>query len=199
MSQHWIVVCIRCVCGPCVCVCVCVCVLCVCVCVCVVCVVCVCCLCVLFVCVVCVCVLCVLCVCACMCVYMYVCGCCLCCRYMYMCMIWCCRYMFYGLLFLPCVKKMAVIIHLADTSSICMHVCHVHMMCVCYVFNYIQQSPKCSLTTTLYLSHTLSLCQAPPSSSIPIPLPCPSNGMLPSNPTTVCHHCLHLAPSSPQP
>ncbi|KAL5517190.1 hypothetical protein EMCRGX_G002688 [Ephydatia muelleri] len=25
--------------------------------------------------------------------------------------------------------------------------------------------------------------QAPPSSSIPIPLPCPSNGMLPSNPT----------------
>ena len=68
--------------------------------------------------------------------------------------------MFYGLLFLPCVKKMAVIIqfvHLADTSSICMHVCHVHMMCVCYLFNYIQQSPKWSLTTTLYLSHTLSL------------------------------------------
>ena len=95
---------------------------------------------------------------------MYVCGCCLCCRYMYMCMIWCCRYMFYGLLFLPCVKKMAVIIqfvHLADTSSICMHVCHVHMMCVwvmCYVFNYTQQSPKWSLTTTLYLSHTLSTC-----------------------------------------
>ncbi|KAL5500661.1 hypothetical protein EMCRGX_G012255 [Ephydatia muelleri] len=26
--------------------------------------------------------------------------------------------------------------------------------------------------------------QAPPSSSIPLPLPCPSNGMLPSNPTT---------------
>ena len=66
--------------------------------------------------------------------------------------------------FLPCVKKMAVIIqfvHLADTSSICMHVCHVHMMCVwvmCYVFNYTQQSPKWSLTTTLYLSHTLSTC-----------------------------------------
>ena len=73
--------------------------------------------------------------------------------------------MFYGLLFLPCVKKMAVIIqfvHLAATSSICMHVCHVHMMCVwvmCYVFNYIQQSPKWSLTTTLYLSHTLSICE----------------------------------------
>ena len=121
MSQHWIVVRIRCVCGVCVCVCVCVCCVCVC----------------------------------CMCIYMYVCGCCLCCRYMYMCMIWCCRYMFYGLLFLPCVKKMAVIIqfvHLANTSSICMHVCHVHMMCVwvmCYVFNYIQQSPKWSLTTTL--------------------------------------------------
>ena len=95
---------------------------------------------------VCVCVLCV-CVhaCVCACAYVYVCVwvcvymCCLCCRYMYMCMIWCCRYMFYGLLFLPCVKKMAVIIqfvHLADTSSICMHVCHVHMMCVwvmCYV------------------------------------------------------------------
>ena len=114
------------------------------------------------VCVWCVCVCCV-CVC-CMCVYMYVCGCCLCCRYMYMCMIWCCRYMFYGLLFMPCVKKMALIIqfvHLANTSSICMHVCHVHMMCVwvmCYVFNYIQQSPRCSLTTTLYLSHTLSTC-----------------------------------------
>ena len=75
------------------------------------------------------------------CVYMCVCGCCLCCRYMYVCMIWCCRYMFYGLLFLPCVKKMTVIIqfvHLADTSSICMHVCHVNMMCVwvmCFVFN----------------------------------------------------------------
>ena len=54
---------------------------------------------------------------------------------------------------MPCVKKMAVIIqfvHLADTSSICMHVCH--------VFNYTQQSPKWSLTTTLYLSHTLSTC-----------------------------------------
>ena len=65
--------------------------------------------------------------------------------------------------FLPCVKKVAVIIqfvHLADTSSICMHVCHVHMMCVwvCYVFSYTQQSPKWSLTTTLYLSHTLSTC-----------------------------------------
>ena len=128
------------------------------------CVVCVCCVvCVLFVCVcmrVCLC----MCTCVWVCVYMYVCGCCLCCRYMYVCMIWCCRYMFYGLLFLPCVKKMAVIIqfvHLADTSSICMHVCHVHMMCVwvmCYVFNYIQQSPKWSLTTTLYLSHTLSTC-----------------------------------------
>ena len=72
--------------------------------------------------------------------------------------------MFYGLLFLPCVQKMAVIIqfvHLADTSSICMHVCHVHMMCVwvmCYVFKFILQSPKWSLTTTLYLSHTLSTC-----------------------------------------
>ena len=156
--------------------------MCTCVCVCVVCVLC----CVCVVCVVCVCV-CVVCVC-CVCVYVYVCGCCLCCRYMYMCMIWCCRYMFYGLLFLPCVKKMAVIIqfvHLANTSSICMHVCHVHMMCVwvmCYVFNYIQQSPRCSLTTTLYLSHTLSTCG--PSSSLilnTIPLPCPSNGMLPSN------------------
>ena len=130
-----------CTCGPCVCVCVCV--------------VCVCVLCVCVLCVLCVCVCCVCCMCV-----LFVCVCCLCCRYMYMCMIWCCRYMFYGLLFLPCVKKMAVIIqfvHLADTSNICMHVCHVHMMCVCYVFNYIQQSPKWSLTTTLYLSHTLSL------------------------------------------
>ena len=158
------------------CVCVCVCVLCVC-CVCVVCVWCMCAC-------VCVCVCAHVYVCVWVCVYMYVCGCCLCCRYMYMCMIWCCRYMFYGLLFLPCVKKMAVIIqfvHLADTSSICMHVCHVHMMCVwvmCYVFNYIQQSPKWSLTTTLYLSHTLSTC-----GPIPLPLPCPFNGMLPSNPT----------------
>ena len=191
MSQHWIVVCIRCVCGPCVCLCVCVCVLCVCVCMCVVCV-CMCVVCVLC-CVCCVCVHACVCVCVCMCTCVcvcggvYVCGCCLCCRYMYMFMIWCCRYMFYGLLFLPCVKKMAVIIqfvHLADTSSICMHVCHVHMMCVwvmCYVFNYIQQSPKWSLTTTLYLSHTLSTCG-------------PS-----SPPTRLCHHCLHLAPSSPQP
>ena len=159
MSQHWIVVHIRCVCGLCVCVCVCVCV---------VCVLCVCCVCVLFVCCVCcVCVCACMCVCACahvyvwVCVYMYVCGCCLCCRYMYICMIWCCRYMFYGLLFLPCVKKMAVSIqfvhlHVADTSSICMHACHVHMMCVwvmCYVFNYIQQSPKWSLNHFVSFSH----------------------------------------------
>ena len=57
MSQHWIVVCIRCVCGPCVCVCVCV--LCVC---CVVCCLCVC--------VVCVCMR----VCVCMCTCVCVCG-----------------------------------------------------------------------------------------------------------------------------
>ena len=159
--------------------CVCVCVY-VCVCVCV----CVCCVC----CVVC------LCVCACahvyvwvgVCIYMYVCGCCFCCRYMYMCMIWCCRYMFYGLLFLPCVKKMTVrFVHLADTSSICMHVCHVHMMCVwvmCYVsiiFNKARSGhwqPLC-----IFLTPLAPVGQAPPSSSIPIPLPCPSNGILPSN------------------
>ena len=74
-----------------------------------------------------------------------------------MCMIWCCRYIFYGLLFLPCVKKMAVsiqFVHLADTKQ------HLHA-CVpcahdvlCYVFNYIQQSPKWSLTTTLVINTT---------------------------------------------
>ena len=80
-------------------------------------------------------------------------------------------------------------VHLADTSSICMHVCHVHTMCV---FNYIQQSPKWSLTTTLYLFHTLSTCEpSSPSSSIPLPLPCPSNGMLPSNPTMSTAYTLH--------
>ena len=84
-----------------------------------------------------------------------------------------------------CEHMYSCILTFTHTSSICMHVCHVHMMCVwvmCYVFNYIQQSPKWSLTTTLYLSHTLSTC-GPSSPSIPIPLPCPSNGMLPSNPT----------------
>eukprot|EP00731_Ephydatia_muelleri_P030000 Em0021g523a len=39
--------------------------------------------------------------------------------------------------------------------------------------------------------------QAPPSSSIPHSLPCPSNGMLPSNPTM--SSLPNLAPSSPQP
>ena len=113
------------------------------------------------------------------------------------CVIWCCRYMFYGLLFLPCVKKMAVIIHfvhLADTSSICMHVCHVHMMCVwvmCFVFNYIQQSPKWSLTTTLYLSHTLSTwAKLPPHPQYHILLHVPP--MECSPPTRLCHHCLTL-------
>ena len=183
----------------------------VCVCVCV----CVCCVCVVL-CVVCVC---VLCVCACVCVHVHMCmcvwggvftcmcGCCLCCRYMYMCMIWCCRYMFYGLLFLPCVKKMAVIIqfvHLADTSSICMHVWHVHMMCVwvmCYVFNYIQQSPKWSLTTTLYLSHTLSTCGPSSlilntnSSSMSLQWNAPSNPNMSSLPTPCAIKSPALSPS----
>ncbi|KAL5491626.1 hypothetical protein EMCRGX_G016954 [Ephydatia muelleri] len=41
-----------------------------------------------------------------------------------------------------------------------------------------------NVTTLDSGTYTLSpVGQAPPSSSIPLPLPCPSNGMLPSNPT----------------
>ena len=127
-------VCVCCVCVVCVVLCVVLCVVC---CVCVVCVV---------LCVVCVCVVCVhacVCVCACahvyvcvgVCIYMYVCGCCLCCRYMYMCMIWCCRYMFYGLLFLPCVKKMACTLsrhkqHLHACVPCAHDVCVGYVLCV---------------------------------------------------------------------
>ena len=63
--------------------------------------------------------------------------------------------------FLPCVKKMAVsiqFVHVVDTSSMCamctLYVCGLCVMCS-IIFN---KSPKWSLTTTLYLSHTLSTC-----------------------------------------
>ena len=86
---------------------------------------------------------------------------------------------------LPCVKKVTVIIQFVQLSR---HKQHLHACVPCahdVCVLCVQLYPKWSLTTTMYLSHTLSTCgpSSPPSSSIPIPLPCPSNGMLPSNPT----------------
>ena len=92
------------------------------------------------------------CVCVCVCVFMCVCVVCVAGTCTCVCFGVQCRYMLYGLLFLPCIQKMAVsiqFVHLAGTSNICMHVCH---LCVGYVLMYVFSNKAPSFVDNHFVS-----------------------------------------------